>query len=71
MIKNFTVNDIYMSFIKRLCDKNVDIPFIKSGPNKHLCDFKDSLKDGLSFVHAFKETINEYFPEVKDNESHK
>ena len=71
MIKNFTINDIYMSFVKRLCDKNVDIPFINSGPNKHLCDFKDSLKDGLSFVRAFKETINEYFPEVKDNESHK
>lgn len=71
MIKNFTINDIYMSFVKRLCDKNVDIPFIMSGPDKHLCDFKDSMKDGLSFVRAFKETINEYFPEVKDNESHK
>ena len=71
MIKNFTINDIYMSFVKRLCDKNVDIPFIMSGPDKHLCDFKDSMKDGLSFVRAFKETINEYFQEVKDNESHK
>ena len=71
MIKNFTINDIYISFVKRLCDKNVDIPFIMSGPNKHLCDFKDSMKDGLSFVRAFKETINEYFPEVKDDESYK
>ena len=42
-----------------------------SGPNKHLFDSKDAMKDGLSFAHAFKETINEYFPEVKDNESHK
>ena len=71
MIKNFTVKDIYMSFVKKLCDKNVDIPFIMSGPNKHLFDFKDAMKDGLSFVHAFKETINEYFLEVKDNESYK
>lgn len=65
-MKNFTTGDIYMSFSKRLRDKNVDIPFIMSGPNKHLCDLKDSLKDGLAFVRAFRETIQEYFPEIEN-----